>query len=89
MKPYARFVFENSNNLDAIKKIEDAASRAIDYARQYYQYAVSNSYLTDDGFLRLTFAEGQNIEDEKEEIEEAQNIFDEKFIEIINELVLE
>lgn len=86
MTLYAKLRFENNNNVDNLAKIEEAAAAAIDYARRYYEYAVSKSNLNDDGLLQLTFVNGQNInkQDEGEETAAAQRNFDEKFAELIN-----
>lgn len=66
MSLYQKLKFENSNNIEALEKIEKAAAEAIDYAAQYYEYAVDNTEVNNDGLISLTFHPGQNIEDEAE-----------------------
>lgn len=85
MKRYQHLKIENQYNVENIEKIEAAAAEAIDYAAKYYEHAVEHTTLTDEGFIRLTFAEGQDIskDDMREATEEAQRNFDEKFGELI------
>lgn len=82
MSFYQTIKIENANNVENIKKIEHAASEAIDYAIQYVEHAVSDTNLNDDGIIHLTFVAGQDV-DEDEVTTEFQRNFNEKFGEIV------
>lgn len=87
MSFYAELISRYEDNNANLAKIEDAAERAVDAGIHSYEYAVTNSYLDEDGVLQLDFASGQTIsrQDIRDAQYEAQKNFDEKFAEIIKQ----
>lgn len=90
MKLYKKLIIENQNNQENLLKIAEAVSAAIDRMIKYAEVAISETTITNEGFLRFIYAmpdgstTSESPANELHDEQELQAIFDEEFTEIIN-----